>query len=259
MEEDPPSSCDSQEARKRPSSAAVTPSARKKPRLVEGWCEERSMVSESYCYCFRAGLEQQCQSCNRRIRLGHCIHKQGAGWVHVRCRDDEHRGITSIVRGLNPNIQMIDNGDVGNGLNGMRQRLTYEESNAASAIVVTQEEAESSTDECPWTQEQLDILEYDASPGDLVCVNALAGCGKTTTIALLCNHLHEEGNEILYVVFGKQAQEEACASNKFPKEGMTITTSHSFVRKHFFGEHFMECKPLAAIDCVVNSLFFSLG
>jgi hypothetical protein len=44
-------------------------------------------------------------------------------------------------------------------------------------------------------------------------------------IALLCNHLHDIGNEVLYNVFGKkEAQEEACASNKFPKENMTIAS-----------------------------------
>jgi hypothetical protein len=44
-------------------------------------------------------------------------------------------------------------------------------------------------------------------------------------IALLCNHLQDIGNEILYNVFGKkEAQEEACASNKFPKENMTIAS-----------------------------------
>ena len=143
---------------------------------------------------------------------------------------------------------MLESGDVGNGLNGERRRLTYEESGeTSSAIVVTQEEAETESNGL-WTQEQINILEYEASPGDLICINALAGCGKTTTIALLCNHLQGQGNEILYIVFGKKAQEEACASNKFPKENMTIATSHSFVRKHYFRGNFMACEPTAGYD-----------
>lgn len=166
----------------------------------------------------------------------------GCGWVHVRCRGDEDRGVSSIIKGLNQDVSMLESGDVGLGFNGARERLMPDDN--ASAIVVTQEDE--SFDEVPWTQEQMDILDYHASPGDLICVNALAGCGKTTTIALLCNRLHQEDNIILYLVFGKKAEEEARNSNKFPKEDMAILTSHACVRRHYFGiANFMKCQPEA--------------
>jgi len=70
-----------------------------------------------------------------------------------------------------------------------------------------------------------------------VCVNALAGCGKTTTIALLCNALQQRhpSAAILYLVFNKKNQEEAMESGKFPKENMEIRTAHAFVLRYYFG------------------------
>jgi hypothetical protein len=108
--------------------------------------------------------------------------------------------------------------------------------------------------EGPWKQEQINILEYEASlqERDLICINALApGCGKTTMIALLCNHLQDIGNEILYNVFGKkEAQEEACASNKFPKENITIASYFTcFCQKALLSHgNFMVCEPTSGYE-----------
>lgn len=114
-------------------------------------------------------------------------------------------------------------------------------------------------DTSPLTQEQRAILDYDASPGDLICVNALAGCGKTTTIALLCGKFFEEyqqGLQMLYVVFGVKARDEARASRKFPKGGMQINTSHAIVRKLYFGRNFTCCVPINALnlDDIISEL-----
>ena len=44
---------------------------------------------------------------------------------------------------------------------------------------------------------------------------------------------------MLYIVFGKKAQEEARTSGKFPKQNMAILTSHAYARRKYFGTHSM--------------------
>lgn len=83
------------------------------------------------------------------------------------------------------------------------------------------------------TEEQKRILDYEPSDGDCICVNALAGCGKTTTISLLCDRLQHRGT-IAYIVFNKKNEVEASSSGKFPKH-VEIRTSHAFVLRHYFG------------------------
>jgi len=86
------------------------------------------------------------------------------------------------------------------------------------------------------TQEQKDIINFQPSVTDVVFVNALAGCGKTTSIALLCDKILKESpnKKILYLVFNKKNEVEAKGSEKFPKE-VEIRTSHAFVKRHYFG------------------------
>lgn len=286
--------------KKRTISALVSPSpTKKRRRLTEGWCERRCVYGS--CFCYKAELCQRCQSCHRYVMEGHCIFNPGGGWVHVRCSGDEDRGVTSIVKGLNTNIRMLESGDEAQGV---QEAIMCEEDhetdkmkNSQSAVLVSQSQGDKGEDESggihgarqssmfednhdsdyeddsdtavavpqkpqeePWTREQLDILNHEASPGDLICINALAGCGKTTTIALLCNRYEQafpSGIQMLYVVFGSEAQTEARASNKFPKGGMTILTSHACVRRLYFGiSNFMNCKPVNAIklDDIISKL-----
>mmetsp|Transcript_13843 Transcript_13843/g.31431 ORF Transcript_13843/g.31431 Transcript_13843/m.31431 type:complete len:706 (+) Transcript_13843:95-2212(+) len=90
------------------------------------------------------------------------------------------------------------------------------------------------------TEEQQDILSYNAGLGEVVAINALAGCGKTTTIALLCNKLHTQNKKLLYLVFGKKNSDEAKQSNKFPKENMDIRTTHAYMLRNYFGTDCMK-------------------
>ena len=86
------------------------------------------------------------------------------------------------------------------------------------------------------TNEQMEILMHRPELGEVVVVNALAGCGKTTTIALLCNKVHEEdpSKSILYLVYNNAIQKEAGQSKKFPKQ-TEIRTTHAYVLRHYFG------------------------
>jgi len=64
------------------------------------------------------------------------------------------------------------------------------------------------------TDEQMNILNHEPKLGDVVTVNALAGCGKTSTIALLCNKILTENpnKTCLYLVYNHTAGEEAMQS-----------------------------------------------
>ncbi|KAL7573153.1 hypothetical protein ACA910_018817 [Epithemia clementina (nom. ined.)] len=98
------------------------------------------------------------------------------------------------------------------------------------------------------TSEQAEIINHEPSKGEVVGVNALAGCGKTTTIALLCNKAVNNGALVLYVVFNKKNELEAKQSFKFPKHNMEIRTTHSFVLRHYFSSNYMsKVKPCASI------------
>jgi superfamily I DNA/RNA helicase len=137
----------------------------------------------------------------------------------------------------------------------VRRRLTYGSENDESpekcsisekdeedACTESEDEDEDSSGYRRYTKEQVkiitfeDSLEKDALRGQVVCVNALAGCGKTTTIAALCNRLREYHPDwkMLYLVFAKKNQDEAMASKKFPKARMEIRTTHAFVLRHYF-------------------------
>ena len=84
------------------------------------------------------------------------------------------------------------------------------------------------------TQEQNDIVSYVPSKGELIRVEALAGCGKTTTIAMICDRIvtrqkrTSDTRGVLYVVYNKKAQMDALHSGKFKKE-VDIRTAHSVI------------------------------
>ncbi|KAL7545838.1 hypothetical protein ACHAWF_009187 [Thalassiosira exigua] len=109
------------------------------------------------------------------------------------------------------------------------------------------------------TKEQMDILSHKPEVGDVVVVNALAGCAKTTTIAWKCNRIQtdEDWKQILYIVFNSSMREEAMQSNKFPKSNMEIHTSHSYVLRYFFGlQNMMNVDPVGdyKLEDIVNEL-----
>ena len=82
-----------------------------------------------------------------------------------------------------------------------------------------------------WTEEQQEAATYLPSPGAFVTVQAFAGTGKTTTArAIIRERLAANRSlRILYVVFGKAAEEEMSKKEeKLVKDGLlSIKTCHS--------------------------------
>lgn len=220
-----------------------------------GWCEERR--DSGFCGCYKALFSQQCQSCGQYIRKGHCIYKESCGWVHRFCPGDEKRGSLAISQGLNPNVRydalltnesftiashQTSRRDV-EKLTSARRKLDFDGADGGkkrlpSKILRLDDTRPGSEDSFRTTQEQDAILAHVPVRGEPpVCINALAGCGKTTTIAMLCKKLHDQHPDwkLLYIVFGRKNQEEAKDSKKFPKRNMEIRTSHAFVLRRYFG------------------------
>ena len=69
------------------------------------------------------------------------------------------------------------------------------------------------------TDQQLDIINCDLQPGDVMQVHAFAGTGKTSTLIAYAQKRPQMG--FLYVAFNKSVQTEA--SVKFPKNVVTKT------------------------------------
>ncbi|NDL01318.1 3'-5' exonuclease [Photorhabdus bodei] len=80
----------------------------------------------------------------------------------------------------------------------------------------------------PATDEQQIIINYKATPGSMVCVQAYAGSGKTYTLKSYAE-AHPE-MRILYLVFNKSIREEA--QKKFPKN-VDCKTSHALAAARF--------------------------
>jgi len=195
-----------------------------------------------------------------------------SGFVHVKCPVGEG-GLKSIEAGFSPSIDYgssflrrltVD----GDQISLSPRRLIFDEtvdvgsrkSNLKRALVAAQDprkcakyydSTESSPDEEgeyaneKRSAEQMAILNYEPEMGEVVVVNALAGCGKTTTIALLCDKIQKDhpGKECLYLVFNAKARNEAVESNKFPKLNMEIRTTHAYVKRHYFGDDHLKVKP----------------
>jgi superfamily I DNA/RNA helicase len=189
--------------------------------------------------------------------------------MHVRCEGDDDRGVASILKRQRRNSLLLESGGDHNNTNnnssiGARRALCFgDDAGAEDAVLVettTNNTMIDDSSDTSWTKEQRAIFEYVATPGDLIHVNALAGCGKTTAIALLCNKIMQRDprSRILYLVFGNRAKEEARNSNMFPKGGMMIETTHSFARRQFFGTaYFMNCIPIEDYD--IDEITRALG
>ena len=120
------------------------------------------------------------------------------------------------------------------------------------------ESSDKGSDQEPTTKEQAAILSHDPEVGEVVAVNAYAGCGKTTTIALLCNKVEEyhPHDTQLYLVYNESMEREAKQSNKFP-QNMEIRTTHAYVLRHYFGtknQHKVEPKGEYPLKEIVSEL-----
>lgn len=78
-------------------------------------------------------------------------------------------------------------------------------------------------------------------------------------IALMCNKIRQENpyDKILYLVYNNAMKKKAAQSNKFPKQGMDIQTTHSWVLKTYFGTEYMhsfEKKGDYSLKEIINQL-----
>jgi superfamily I DNA/RNA helicase len=77
------------------------------------------------------------------------------------------------------------------------------------------------------TNEQMEILKVakNMKKGDILLVNALAGCAKTTTLKMITED--NQSSKFLYLAFNKAIVEES--KNKFP-ENTKLSTFHGFAK-----------------------------
>ena len=223
--------------------APVTPPPR-------GWCHRRQDYNG--CGCYKARLPQKCQSCKREVLQNDCIEKQVCGWVHVVCQGDSTRGLQSIISDFRH--APLDNQEE-EMLSSVARRLLYssedednehwqsaaettQSSHAIPALVDNSDDEVEEEETLGLSAEQMRILSHKPQfGGPPVCINALAGCGKTTTIAFLCQRLeamYPTANK-LYLVYNNKTEIEAKQAGKFPKTRMEIRTTHAFVLRHYFG------------------------
>lgn len=235
-----------------PSRAIVTPLG----KTENSYCLEYRQ--NRCCHCYKAKFKQDCQSCKSRVNVGDCVHNLGFGWVHKRCQQDDNRGLPSIQQGFSPSVNLgLIKAESSSTTHAMR-RLKYDHESADENSAADpedeleslslkaeddsdspneSEDEETNQQEHDLTKEQAAIIHFQPNQGDVVCVNALAGCGKTTTIAMICDRFHE-CFDILYLVFNKKNQDEASNSGKFPKN-TEIRTTHAYVLRHYFGKYNM--------------------
>ena len=223
-------------------------------------CNQKKQYGYCQCAC-TASFEQACQCCKERINVGDCINNPGYGWIHSVCGQDEKRGLPAIEEGFTPDVNLdrllesepprarrrlkwgdeeeeeeVDGEDDKNEDNNDDDDYDEEDSKPHA-------EAEEEAHHDYLTDEQRRVKNYQPKLGDVICVNALAGCGKTTTIAMVCNNMEKDAS-LLYLVFNKKNQEEASKSGKFPKNA-EIRTTHAFVLRHYFGkENQFKVKPV---------------
>lgn len=125
------------------------------------------------------------------------------------------RGVSNISAGCQPLKRIEGDNPV--------ERLTCDGGNGTeNENELLESDDEPSPDFQPTDEQQkiIDHVEY-VSAGDVIRVSAMAGCGKTTTMALLCDALKENQgstSDVLYVVFASDAVNEARCGMKFPKK-----------------------------------------
>ena len=178
-----------------PRSALVTPESGMQGR--KGHCADWPD-----CSCYKARFYTASPSCcGLPIKIGHCIQPpkvMHGPWGHVLCPNQtSDRGIATIQRSFIKSNRLLEND--GPQHSSVRRKLTYEPSDnsretkrqktnhetsseyehvpatATIPITPTREDERSHHDETyPFTDEQLEIIDYWPDKGQIVCVNALA-------------------------------------------------------------------------------------
>jgi hypothetical protein len=195
------------------------------------------------CGCRKARYEQACQCCKEKINIEDCIKHEGHGWVHSVCDQDENRGLPAIEAEFTPSVNrgcFLESEPPAKRPRLMRDGDEEDEDDEEDLKPEAEADEESHHEKL--TEEQRRLLNYEPEVGEVVGVNALAGCGKTTTIAEVCNKFKNK-HSLLYLVFNKKNQDEASKSAKFPRK-VEIRTTHAFVLRLYFEENRFKVKPV---------------
>ena len=204
-------------------------------------------VNECISGCYVARLHSECSKCPNPCIPGDCIVKNGQRWAHVRCATDALRGVPSIVRGfvridLDRAImgapqraislpatrgdddaaaagaaaaRAADGGGGGNGDDDDNDddqlgRRVSSDAAVVATVVSDGEDAEESASDAFLTAEQRRIKVAPSNPRELTRVNALAGSGKTTTMALKANYEVERASSRIRVGYFVYVQHCCC-------------------------------------------------
>lgn len=191
-------------------------------------CPRRLTSGDCGCLLARLG-PQRCQGCLRPIQLGSCIEHRASGWCHVLCPE--------AARGSIVACEFVDDGAA--PLPGEHAPEPLALPGAAPRKCLS--------------NEQQEVVHHEPRPGQRLRVSAVAGAGKTTTCVKLAERLlqADPAARILYVVFNKQAREDAMA--RFPKE-VEIKTSHALARKRVWKEDWKVSDDSPKLDEVVEVL-----
>lgn len=163
-------------------------------------------------------MPQLCQSCKKWINIGDCIRSDSVtGWTHTECPigNGIERGIASIEKGFSK-VSYSDWWRITEEENAPRALCSEmnleaaedetDQKRPASLLDADEihdeqhkraktnpvavscegdgEDNSSSYEDKKRTKEQCDILSYEPDSGEIIAVNAYAGCGKTTTVSL---------------------------------------------------------------------------
>ena len=192
------------------------------PPTKHNYCRQRRSDPEFCCSCWPAKYSQCCQSCKKWINIGDCIRKDdSSGWTHTECPigNGTERGIPSIENGFS-SVCYSDRLRISGS--GMAPRALCSEFDATEdevdpladfnfkrpasligpnaypdgqhkraktshAVVLYDDDNGDNSyfGEQRRTREQIEIISYEPHRGEIVAVNAYAGCGKTTTVSMV--------------------------------------------------------------------------
>lgn len=147
----------------------------------QNYCKERLRYGD--CTCYAAGMSQKCQSCSKQIKIGDCIHAHNCGWCHVLCPGEEENRLLAIVSDFRKDVNLYK--QLESSEPKCKPRILAHEFYASDCSSDDDESTSSElnvTTEYEFkeklTEEQKAILSHRPNHGDIVCINALAGCGK---------------------------------------------------------------------------------
>lgn len=156
----------------------------------QNYCKERLRYGE--CTCHPASFYQKCQSCSKQIKIGDCIHGYNCGWCHVLCPGEEENRLLAIVSSFRKDVNLckqLESSEskckpriLAHEFYDSECRSEDEESVSSEVHVTTEYEFKEKL-----TAEQKAILSHRPDHGDIVCINALAGCGEYSLLATITN------------------------------------------------------------------------